>query len=225
MSVIAPQITLLAMNDVDAAGVFNAGIVKAGNLSSNLVAGDPTGSDAGIYEVHVWNNHNGAGLTAAGGTAGTDSVADMIECSVTALGEGGATNKEIVGWDGSENVGANMWIEARLNDAVIDGTTDAAFVKIGPNHDLPIRSVAKDATNVVTYTKNVATGLVSATPVNTGTYDPTVDDVISGTNASTSETMGNTTDNAAKLVFRVNVPATASPGKHGFRIRVQGYYV
>lgn len=127
---------------------------------------------------------------------GTDTVHDMIEVSVTAFDSEGKLKDPIA---------ADSWIQVNVNGEKDNG--EDVWSPIGSGNTVSIWNAAADTTKF--------------------TGDATVDYVLKGTDTSANAQSGFGVDTTKYAVcrFKIAVPATASPGSTGFKIRFQGYYV
>lgn len=153
------------------------GVVKAGEESGEKI-------------VAVWNNHDNTPQ------AGTDTVHDMIECSVTALDSAGGV---------TDPIAAQSWINVQVNDQQNSGVD--VFSPIGDGNTVNIWNNAADP---AAFSGDPAKDYVLA-----GT----------DTSANPTSGFGVDTTKYAICKFKIVVPSSADPGSTGFKIRFQGYYV
>ena len=191
----APIISIYEVN-VDA----TTGVQSEGSTTNSWAPGVvKAGEESKEKVVALWNNHDNAATT------GTDTIHDMIEVSVTALDSAGTL---------VDPIAKDSWIQVNVNGQQEADATDPSkmvdvWSPIGKDNEVSIWNAAADPT---------AAGFGD---------DPTTDYVLKGTDTSTNASTGFGVDTEKYAVcrFKIAVPATASPGSTGFKIRFQGYYV
>ena len=180
-----PVISVYAADNTTVETTWSPGTIKADTTSAEKV-------------VYVWNNK-----AATPGTANTDAVSDMIECTVGAFDSKGTA---------TDPIAADKWIQVNINDAKDSNKADI-WTAIGGATTAKVYNAAVDPTAFV---GDDAKDYVLKGSVNTGEIAPA-----SSPSAAQIANKGNYSKNR----FHIAVPQNAAPGTTGFKIRWQGYYV
>ena len=181
-----PVISLYAADNTTTVSTWSPGTVKADTTSAEKV-------------VYVWNNKS-----TTPGTANTNALSDMIECTVGAFDSNGRA---------TDPIAADKWFEVNINDAK-DNSNAKQWIPIGGTTVAKLYNAAADPT---AFTGDDTKDYVLKGDTNTGEIDP-------GDGTATAAQTANKA-NYAKCAFHIAVPQNASPGTTGFKIRFQGYYV
>lgn len=193
----APIISIYEVN-VDK----DTGVQTEGSTTNSWAPGVvKAGEESGEKVVAIWNNHDNSA-----GSGDNDTIHDMIEVSVTALDSAGTL---------TDPIAKDSWIHVNVNGETETDNTDPSTPKtvdvwkpIGKDNTVDIWNAATDPSQ---FTDD----------------DKTKNYVLKGTDTSGNSKTGFGVDKDKYAVcrFKVAVPAAASPGSTGFKIRFQGYYV